>query len=271
VQTGLYTVRFVHNDLLQIGLDIGWIPMLAYVGAIAGCLKSKAVSSDKKWMVTVLFLHGLLDFDLSYTVMLCILFLILDDVALEMGRIPGEITMKKPVFCIGACVLICLNVYLAIPPLAEYFDNAHLASAVYSWYTETNLQLLSESEDIDEVERLANRILRQNDTCALAYYAKAYAAYCQDDYPEVIAYQRACIERDYFNYEEYLNYAMMLCDGMYGAEDASDRELCRQELRHITDLLAQAKQKLSALGRQIADQPELEVDEYLQGMIDEAG
>lgn len=273
VQTGLYTVRFVHNDLLQIGLDIGWIPMLTYVGAIIGCLKSKAVSSDKKWIVVVLFLHGLLDFDLSYTVMFCILLLILDDISLTKcrGRIPGGITIKKSAFRIGAGVLICVNIYLAIPPLAEYCDNAHLASTVYPWYTEANLRLLSESDDIDEVEQLADRILRQNDTCALTYYAKAYAAYCVDDYSSVITYQKACIARDYFNYEEYLNYARMLYDGMYGAEDETERQLCRKELQNIPDLLAKAQQKLSALGRQIADQPELEVDEYLQEMIDEAG
>ena len=269
IQTGVYNVRYVHNDLLQIGVDIGWLPMTAYAETVFKCICSKAVSADKKWILIVVFMHGLLDFDLAYTVMLCLMFLIMDDVRLEkLGEhLPETVPIKGKGMLIVSAVIIAAGIYISIPTIATYQGNYQLAAKVYPWDTEANLHLLSESDDIDEVEQLANQILRQNDTCALAYYAKAYAAYCRDDYREVIEFQRKCIARDYFNYEEYLNYACMLYDGIQAADDEMTQEQCRAELRNIPNLLEQARQRVSFLGARIKDQPKLEVDEQLMEMI----
>lgn len=269
IQTGAYNVRYVHNDLLQIGLDIGWMPMLAYVWAVFKCICSKAVSADKKWILIVVFMHGLLDFDLAYTVMLCLMFLIMDDVRHEkLGEhLPEIVPIMGGGILIVSAVIIVVGIYISTPTIAAYEENYQLAAKIYPWYTEANLHLISESDDTDEVEQLADRILRQNDTCALAYYAKAYTAYCRDDYQGVIEFQRKCIARDYFNYQEYLNYACMLCDGIQFANDEMTRERCRTELRNIPKLLKQAKQRVSFLGTHIKDQPKLEVDESLREII----
>jgi hypothetical protein len=268
VQTGVYTVRFVHNDWLQIGLDIGWIPMLAYLLALLKGIFGKQAPEAKKWVLAVVFLHGLLDFDLSYTVMLCLVLLILDDI--ELPKIKAVVIPKTAVG-ITMAALVLLGGYLAVPTLAGYWEQDALAAAVFPWDTEANLKLLSEAEDIDEVEALADRILRQNDTCALAYYAKAVAAYYVDDYDGVITFQKAAIARDYYNYEEYLNYAAMLYDGIAYGADAQTQENCREELSRIPDLLDEAKAKQSSLGKKIADQPELEIDDQLQALLDAAG
>lgn len=269
IQTGVYSVRYVHNDLLQIGLDIGWVPMLAYVWAIFKCICSKAVSADQKWILIVVFVHGLFDFDLAYTVILCLMFIIMDNVRIEKSEahLPEAVSVKGGGVLIASAVIITVAIYLTIPTIAVYQENYQLAAKVYPWHTEANLHLLSESDDIDEVEQMADRILKQNDTCALAYYAKAYAAYCMDDYQGVIEFQRECIARDYFNYEEYLNYAVMLYDGIQFADDEMTREQCKAELRNIPKLLEWARQRVSFLGSRIKDQPKLEVDEQLREMI----
>ena len=79
IQTGMYSVQYVHNDLLQIGLDLGLIPMLLYVAAVVYCLAGKQIPHDKKLILLVVFLHGLLDFDLAYSVILCMVFMVMDD------------------------------------------------------------------------------------------------------------------------------------------------------------------------------------------------
>lgn len=269
IQTGVYNIRYVHNDLLQIGLDIGWLPMLAYAWAVFKCICSKAVSADKKWILIIVFMHGLFDFDLSYTVMLCLILMIMDDVRIEKfgTRLLETVSIKGGGILIVSAVIIAVGIYISIPTIAAYEENYQLAAKVYPWHTEANLHLISESDDIDKVEQMADRILRQNDTCALAYYAKAYAAYCRDDYLGLIEFQNKCIARDYFNYEEYLNYAYMLYDGIQFADDEITQEQCRAELRNIPNLLEQARQRVSFLGARIKDQPELEVDEQLRKII----
>lgn len=269
IQTGVYTVRFIHNDWLQIGLDIGWVPMLAYFLSVIRCMGSKDLLPFKKWMLAVVFLHGMLDFDLSFTVILSLVIMVMDDVPC-MGKaewLKREYELKKR--CVYMLAVICagIGLYLFFPTLAEYNGNHVLAVNIYPWYTDSNLYLISEVEDIEELERLADRVLRQNDTCALAYYAKAFAAYCRDDYMEVIRYQKKAIDRDYFNYEVYINYASMLYDGALNCTDEAVREQCRRELMNIPVQLDAVKNRVSFLGSKIKDQPELEVDERLQDML----
>lgn len=271
IQTGVYTVRYVHNDLLQIGLDIGWIPMLAYVWAVCRCVLGRELSAEKKWIVLTVFVHGLFDFDLSYTVMMCLMLVIMNDVSPGKAgsRFLAGFQVNGRVLSVMCAAMAGLCIYIAVPAMAEYCSDYELAADIYPWHTEAKLHLLSESDDIDEVERLADQILKQNDTCALACYGKAYTAYCRDDYREMISFQKKCIARDYFNYEQYVNYAAMLCDGIRYANDETMRRMCRKELKQIPALLEQAKQKLSYLGARIADQPVLEVDGRLEMLLEE--
>jgi hypothetical protein len=271
VQTGVYTVRYVHNDLLQIGLDIGWIPMVVYLCSILAGIFGKHLPGEKKLILTTVFLHGLFDFDLAYTVMLCLMLMILDDVPLPWKNYtspePSERMSAGARLIIICALLILLGSYIAIPTLAAYCEKNELAASVFPWNTEADLVLLSEEEDIRTVEKLADKILKQNETCALAYYAKAVVAYYGDDYKNVILFQKEAIARDYYNYEEYYNYASMLCDGLIYAEDDETMELCREELSKIPSLMEEAKEKESALGKRINDQPKLEVDAELSSLL----
>ncbi|MCM1233401.1 MAG: O-antigen ligase family protein [Ruminococcus flavefaciens] len=270
IQTGVYTVRYVHNDWLQMGLDIGWIPMVLYLLVIVRGMWSKRLSPCKKWILVVIFLHGILDYDLAFTVMLCLVVIILDDVPWREDKgcfiIPFG-RHRKAVYAL-AIVHMLLGIYLFIPGAAEYREDYRLTAWMYPWHTEANLHLLSESEDIAEVERLAKNILKQNDTCALAYYGLAFSAYCRDDYESVIRYQREAIARDYFNYEEYWSYALMLHDGILLSDDENIQNQCREELINLPSMLEAAKGRVSFLGSHIVDQPELEIDEELQRMIE---
>ena len=113
--------------------------------------------------------------------------------------------------------------------------------------------------------------ISQNTTCALAYYAKAMVAYCEDGYEEVIYYQKEAIARDYFSYNVYLNYAYMLYEGMAYYEDLDKRmyDICRTEILHIPDYLKEAEAGISRLGSMIDDQPELSLEEELCGILEE--
>lgn len=271
IQTGVYSIKYVHNDWLQLGLDIGWVPMLLYGAAVIKTLLSKTVTGTNKMILAVIFLHGLLDFDLSYSIMLCIVFMIMEEAEWKHFKYLREARyLIKPQCAVISLVFgMVVCIYISIPLLYYYNNNMEMAEKYYPWYTEAKLSLLSESEDIDEVEQLAEEILNGNDTCTLAYYAKAMAAYCEDDYEKVILYQREAIARDYFNYDVYLNFAYMLYDGVLYYENTDEKmyETCRKELLKIPDYLEDAEGKLSRLGSMIDDQPELSVDGKLYEML----
>lgn len=272
IQSGVYTVQYVHNDWLQIGLDVGLVPMLLCLFAVLKTLLDKRLHTSKKLIVAVIFLHGCLDFNLSYGVMLCILLMIMEGVTLQNVETESN---KVIVLCGGrkiAMVVILamagiVSIYSLVPTVAYYNENAELALQWYPWHTEAKLLLLSDSEDLEEVERLAEDIMKQNDTCALAYYAKAMVAYCEDDYEKVIQYQKGAIERNYFSYEEYMNYAVMLYDGVMMSDNQEVREQCISELNSIPQYMEMAMERLSTMGGMINDQPNLYMDEMLESVL----
>lgn len=274
IQTGMYSVQYVHNDWLQIGLDIGWFPMVFYAVAVVKAMFCKAVSGTQKLILAVIFLHGLLDFDLSYGSFLCVMLLIMVEVPIssvqrEQSSIMTWNSLKRRVTIGILAMWSIVCVYFSVPLLAYYNGDAKMAVQWYPWYTEAKLVLLSESEDVDEVEKLADEILKQNDTCALAYAAKAMVAYCEDDYTDVICYQKKAIDRNYYSYEEYNNYAYMLYDGVIFSEKEQTIQMCKAELYNIPQYLEDAKSRLSKLGAMIDDQPQLEVDEELTMILEE--
>lgn len=146
-----------------------------------------------------------------------------------------------------------------------------LAIKWYPWDTEAKLALLSESEDVLKANQMADGILQQNDTCALAYYAKAMVANCNNNYKKMIRYQKKAISRNYFNHDVYLNYAHMLYDGLcYAVETDNDQiyAMCKKELDALPEYMQSAKKRLGKLGKMIHDQPDLELDEEMQKIIE---
>ena len=274
IQTGVYAVRYVHNDLLQIGLDIGWIPMAAYVAAVIRSFVSRDMSIRNKLVLGVLFIHGLLDFDSSYTVIPAIILLLMQDVSWKhMPEKCRELRMPKTVIVSVCGVISAVAVYMTVPLLSAYCGKADLAVSWYPCYTDEQLVKLSETEDVDEAKKLADRILKQNDTCALAYKAMATVAYYNDDYDEVMRWQKQAIDRDYYNYDNYLQYAYMLYEGAAMLQDEAPEKTAAyiEEIRRIPAYMDQAKEKLSRLGLMIDDQPELTVDASLEEILNAVG
>ena len=77
-QTGIYAVQTVHNDLLQLMLDAGWLPALLLTAAVVHSLLRKDGTLRHRLLLSVICLHGLLDFSLQYISILLFLFLLLD-------------------------------------------------------------------------------------------------------------------------------------------------------------------------------------------------
>lgn len=274
IQTGVYAVRYVHNDLLQIGLDIGWIPMMAYVAGFVRSLISRDMGMRNKLVLAVLFVHGLFDFDSSYTVIMAIILLLMQDASWK--HFPDkyrEVQISKAGVVAASGVLAAVSIYMSVPLLLAYCDKTDLAVSWYPCYTDEQLVQLSEIEDTGEANALADKILKQNDTCALACKAKATVAYYNDDYDEVMRWQKKVIDRDYYNYNNYLEYAYMLYDGAALLQDDDPEKAISymEEIRRIPEYLSQAEAKLSKLGKMIDDQPELAVDESLQEILNAVG
>ena len=65
-QTGVYSTQHVHNEFLQLLLDVGWVPAGLFLWALWRGLRSREGGFCRKMLLAVLLLHCLLDFDTQF-------------------------------------------------------------------------------------------------------------------------------------------------------------------------------------------------------------
>lgn len=267
IQTGYYSVMFIHNDLLQILLDIGWVPFVLFVVAIVKTLKNKKIGFDRKVILTTILLHSCFDFNIQFVSMYFVLVLFMD---LESGN---EIVLKKELKTLQGIVLslACLSLYCGISLVLAQAGKNEASLKLYPWNTQAQTNLLTQLEDINEAGEVADKILERNEYVTLAYSAKSRQAYSKGDFASVITYKNTLLEKAPFQYAEYEDYCYMLINGISlytKARDIQSADICKKELLAIPGKLREAKERVSKLGTMIKDQPITELSEDINTYIE---
>lgn len=264
IQTGVYTVRFIHNDWLQFALDAGILgAVLNLAGLLMGVRRSSFV---QKQLFATIVVSSLLDFNLQFMVMPMMLMLTLDFEPVMAVKRPGA--QKAGVAALG--LLGMGLIYFAASFGAAYFDAYETAAAIYPGNTEAKITALQLAEDKDTVNRLANEIIGQNKNIALAYDAKAMVSLSQGDYDSMIAFKKKAIENKKYDIEEYETYLQMLSSAITAENNAGNRSKVNayaDEAYAVPAMLNKVKAETDPLAYQINDKPELELSEVSQAYI----
>lgn len=286
-QTGVYSVRNIHNELLQLFLDIGWIPAVLFAVSVGRSLFSKRTGLTKRLLLAVIAAHCLLDFDLQFLPVGFVLILTMDlepenmnsenmNPAGKKGKpknsgkrrrsssVEGYRLSDWRILLGSGMLLGAVSLWLGLASLFYYGDSYELAVRIYPGYTESDAALLAQAEDVAEMERLADEILARNKSVSLAYSAKARAAYAEGDFGEMISYKQKAIALSRYELAEYLDYFDMLYVGLqlYTANgDPASAAYCRERLLEIPDMLEEVLEQTSSLAWRIHDKPELELPE----------
>lgn len=260
-QTGVYSVVNTHNELVQMLLDVGWLPSVLIIAALVKSIKNGAPML--KLLLLTVTAHCMLDFDMQFIAigLVAVLAMTLTDDAKEL-RISS-----RTVSLVGA-LLVCVSVYLGTASALYYMGQCRTAVSIYPGYTNAWKQLLIEAQDVKDADEIADQILRRNKSCSLAYSAKANAAYAEGDFAAVIENKEKAIELAKYSLEEYTNYFDMLRVGIALYEqndDAYSAQYCREHLLAIPDMLDDVMSRTNPLAQKLDDKPELTLpDEYMQ-------
>ena len=257
IQTGVYSVMFIHNDFLQLLLDVGWIPCLLFVVGIIKSFFRKGNSAGKRIILLTVFLHCLFDFDLQFISMFFILLLFLN---YNDGK---QLELKKgAVFVFSFVITGLLSLYFAVALGLAHFGFNQAADSMFPGNTQNKVDLLIAEDDIVTQNEIADRIISQNEYVQIAYSAKARYAFSQGDFESLISYKNKIFQIAPFSYEEYEDYCYMLIQGIQLYKQAGDEystEVCEQQLLKTADRLDRLDDKLSNLGRKIVDQPKTDL------------
>jgi hypothetical protein len=266
-QTGVYTVLNIHNELLQLLLDVGWLPTAAVIYAIARAVWIGRNSQMGRMLCAVILAHSLFDFDMQFLGLGFVLLLAMELENKERVVYPW----KRPLAAVGG-VLGCVCLYFGLASGLYYAHAYQAAAAVYPGYTSAWLKLLVQAEDVDTMESTADAILARNGSCSLAWSAKARAAYAAGDFGTMIEYKQQAIALAKYTGAEYLDYFDMLVVGvqLYRANgDEASADYCLAQLEEIPAAMEQVMDGTSSLGWRIDDQPSLALPASYQQQLEQ--
>lgn len=165
-QTGNYVTRFVHNDILQLGLDAGIFPMIALAVMIAANIWNKNNTKQNKTILIILLLHSLFDFDLQFSVMFFLLLMCMSE-----GDQKNYVWRWKGIAGIcGSFTLVCI--YFSIALVLSHIGMEQAALYLYPSNTSARESLMQKQEGGRDAEILiedngmlasVNRSWRQSD------------------------------------------------------------------------------------------------------------
>ena len=265
-QTGVYSVRHVHNELLQLLLDVGWIPAVLFVWAFLRAFRAPGNPLLRRMLLIITGLHCLLDFDTQFVAIALLLFTAID--AEPQGR--KQLKANAAVFAVSA-LLGVFALYFGAADLLNTASGPRTAVKLYPNYTSAWVDLLPEAQTAEEMDAMADRILKVNRSVSLAHSAKASAAFSQGKFNLAVQEKEEAIRLAKYTQEEYLDYFDMLEEAynIYAsAGEAASASFCLEKMKTIPLLLQEADTGTSKLGRSIRDLPELDFPAEYQTRLD---
>ncbi len=266
IQSGVYGIMYIHNDLLQILLDIGWIPCIVFITAIVMSLINKSTPMRYKLILVTIILHSLFDFDLQYIAVFMMTLLFMTP------KVYKTVTLKKSsALYVASTVFVVLCLYFGTVQALTRFDAHEVALKLYAPNTESRIELIKASATTSEAEEHADYILKNNPYVAVTYSVKARAAYEKGDFTNVIKYKSKAIETAPFSYSEYWEYGRMLVNGIKLYEQAGDNasaEFCKKELLALSKTLPALENRMTKYAKEINQQPVLYFPKDLREAIE---
>lgn len=256
-QTGVYSTRWVHNDLLQLLLDVGWLPVAVCLAALWRSFRSRRLPLWQKLTLATLLAHAFFDFDLEYTALFLLLLLTLD----WDGASTPALSLRRAALTVPA-VLTAACLWMGASSALTTLGSDAAAAAVYPWNTFSQLRLLAQDTDPDVFTRRSARLARQNPYSAVAWNACALSAQRRGDLAEMLTAKRRAIACNRYALSEYTDYLDKL---LYAAErfrrsgQPENARLCAEEARRVPQYLEDLRAAASPLAWRIDDTPQLEL------------
>lgn len=269
VQTGVYSVVNVHNELVQILLDVGVLPAAVMCAAIVRTIVTRRTSSRNRMVLVILLLHSLFDYDFQFIAMGFVLILFLDMRNVQKKKVP---VFTGTLVAVGGIGMAAISVLCGVSDVCYTSGNYENAVRVYSGNTLAQLELLKASKTTEEMKTIAKDILQHNQASAFAYSAMAWAAFAEGDVEEFAQYKEKAIEFAPYQYEEYVDYLEILayCGGKYlDIGDEAGAKFCLEKAEKIPEMLNSVKENTSALGWKIVDRPKVVLSQEHLELIEE--
>ena len=267
IQTGVYTTRYIHNDFLQLMIDIGWIPTIIFIAAILKSFFKKGKSLQHRLIIMVICLHCLFDFSLQFIMIDMILVQMLEYGPIKEIKISSS---QKGIVTVSSIIMILISGYFGMAGLFQHLGKYQIAAELYPAYTDSYFMQMIKEPEIDQANQYAEKVLALNQNISQAYEIRALYAYGQGDFGTMIENKEKAIQLAPYKLQNYTEYIDMLMVGIQlyqQAEDFQSMRYCAQRVVEIPGWLDTIRDNTSDLAWKIVDKPQLELPEEYDEMI----
>lgn len=250
-QTGVYTLRAIHNEYLQAALDGGIPAGVLTAGLAIALLLRRGAPLRERAVVFAVCAHALIDFDFQFSSVVFLLLLCGTGGKCRVFR-PG----RRPLLAAGTAAALVFGYFSAV----YFLDFSGRAEEAYAMYpadlslAENYLQTFTSAE---EAEPLADRITERTALSMVAWDCKFAAAAARADLPAMVEakYQYLCLSR--YRGGVYLDFVSLLENA---CAQGSPEELSRYQTlaQNVIQQLEEVNRTTSPLAYRIADKPQLE-------------
>lgn len=269
IQTGRYYVSFIHNGLLQLLLEVGWVPATFMAVVFLNSILSRKTQMVRKLFLLVLLAHCMLDFDLQFSVFWMIFLSCMDVRSGKMVSVKFTSVASPLAFCL---VAVCL--WLGCGDWLYRIGRTDACLKLTPFHTEALTYEMSRCDDPEQLDQIADRILELNASNSLAYSAKANAAFSSGDIISMIQYKQKAIYFSPYTTEEYCDYFEKLYTAMQlylQAGDSDSAAYCRTKLLQIPEMMAAVSEKTHKLAYLTGDDSSLVLPAAYVKILQEIG
>lgn len=266
LQTGVYSVRYVHNELLQCVLDFGILPAVMMTYLFLQTILERGTARWKKEIIILTALHCLVDFDLQFLAIVFLLFL------LEEGKGKHVICVKKSIVILSGVIPVGVLCFFMTAEIFAVNGNYVEACRWIPWSTEYQTGKMLQSENLDEAAEMAERLISENSYLYVAYKILGNWNAGKGNVEEYAQNQGRVLSLRKYEIEEYEEYISVLAD-LYIRKRLDGKEAeaqkCISYLEQVPELLLDAKRSTSVRAYRIEEKPYLILDEEFDILMDQ--
>ncbi|MDO4287290.1 MAG: O-antigen ligase family protein [Eubacteriales bacterium] len=259
-QHGVYSAMYVHNELLQLFLDIGWIPALVAAVVLLRQLLNRKLGSEQRLLLFVILAHSMLDFDLQF---LAVWFLLLTAMEPGCSLLKKEFTNKIGLYGIPVpiCMFVCaVGTALGTASFLEEYLSPELTLAYYPNDVPALMQQLTSTRELDQMNSVADRIIALDSYVSIAHSAKAHMSFSYGNIEKMIQEKQLAIDHAKYAEEEYQDYfdKLTITISLYHRQgDTEGEQYCIERLKDIPQQMQAVLEQTNPLAWRISDTPQL--------------
>ena len=189
----------------------------------------------------------------------------------QLEKYEFEVNTKAIITILSIVGIIYL--YFGLVTVFHYFEKDEIASNMYPIYTESNIAIANkymESNDLNNANKVASRILETNKELGIAHNIKAYYYFANKNWNLMEQSKKKYLMVNKYDMSEYENYVLALSEAIeyYAENDEMEKAVeYIEKVVEVPQIIEQVKSSTSSIAYKLKDIPTFELKENVQKYI----